>query len=94
MPEKIERHKRKKIEGTVRKDSKDKTITVLVERLVKHPLYGKYQRRRTQYHAHDEDGKARSGDRVLIMETRPLSKTKRWRVCKIIKRAGETGKSQ
>ncbi|PEQ11972.1 30S ribosomal protein S17 [Novosphingobium sp. PC22D] len=66
--------------GTVVSDKTDKTVTVLVERKVKHPLYGKIIRRSKRYHAHDEDNAFRSGDRVRIEETKPISKTKSWKV--------------
>ncbi|MEO6092568.1 MAG: 30S ribosomal protein S17 [Novosphingobium sp.] len=66
--------------GTIVSDKTDKTVTVLVERKVKHPLYGKIIRRSKKYHAHDEDNSFKSGERVRIEETRPLSKTKSWRV--------------
>ena len=66
--------------GTVVSDKADKTVTVLVERKVKHALYGKIIRRSKKYHAHDEDNSFKSGERVRIEETRPLSKTKTWRV--------------
>ena len=66
--------------GTVVSDKTDKTVTVLVERKVKHPLYGKIIRRSKKYHAHDEDNAFKPGDVVRIEETRPISKTKTWRV--------------
>ncbi len=66
--------------GTVTSDKTDKTVTVLVERKVKHPLYGKIIRRSKKYHAHDEANDYHSGDTVRIEETRPISKTKTWRV--------------
>jgi small subunit ribosomal protein S17 len=66
--------------GTVVSDKTDKTVTVLVERKVKHPLYGKIIRRTKKYHAHDEDNSYKSGERVRIEETRPISKSKSWRV--------------
>ena len=66
--------------GTVVSDKTDKTVTVLVERKVKHPLYGKIIRRSKRYHAHDEDNAYKTGERVRIEETRPISKTKTWRV--------------
>ncbi|GGC15497.1 30S ribosomal protein S17 [Novosphingobium endophyticum] len=66
--------------GTVVSDKTDKTVTVLVERKVKHPLYGKIIRRSKKYHAHDEDNAYRTGERVRIEETKPLSKTKTWKV--------------
>ena len=66
--------------GTVVSDKTDKTVTVLVERKVKHPLYGKIIRRSKKYHAHDEGNEYKPGDTVRIEETRPISKTKTWRV--------------
>ena len=73
--------------GTVTSNKADKTVTVLVERLVKHRLYLKYVRRRTKFAAHDDQNDCRIGDKVLISESRPLSKTKRWRVVKIVEKA-------
>ena len=64
--------------GTVTSDKTDKTVTVKVERKVKHPLYGKIIRRSKKYHAHDENNVAKAGDRVRIQETAPISKNKRW----------------
>jgi small subunit ribosomal protein S17 len=72
--------------GVVVSDKMDKTVVVAVERHVQHPLYKKYIKRTKKYHAHDEKNECRVGDVVEIEETRPLSKTKRWRVVKIIKR--------
>ncbi len=72
--------------GIVTSDKMDKSIVVMVERLVKHPLYKKYIKRRSKFMAHDERNEAREGDVVLIEETRPLSKRKRWRLVKIIER--------
>jgi small subunit ribosomal protein S17 len=66
--------------GTVVSDKTDKTVTVLVERKVKHPLYGKIIRRSKKYHAHDESNEFKAGDTVRIEETRPISKTKTWKV--------------
>ena len=66
--------------GTVVSDKTDKTVTVLVERKVKHPLYGKIIRRSKKYHAHDEDNAFKTGERVRIEETKPYSKTKTWKV--------------
>ena len=66
--------------GTVVSDKTDKTVTVLVERKVKHPLYGKIIRRSKKYHAHDEDNASKTGERVRIEETSPYSKTKTWKV--------------
>ena len=73
--------------GTVTSNKADKTVTVLVERLVKHRLYLKYVRRRTKFAAHDNQNDCRIGDKVLISESRPISKTKRWRVVKIVEKA-------
>ena len=73
--------------GTVVSDKMDKTTVVAVERLVKHPLYQKYIRRRTKFSAHDEGNACRIGDKVLITESRPLSKNKKWRVSKIVEKA-------
>ena len=64
-----------------------KTITVAVERKVKHPMYGKFVKKTTRFHAHDEKNEASIGDVVKIMETRPLSKTKRWRLVEIVEKA-------
>jgi len=79
--------KRKQFIGTVVSDKMDKTVVVMVETLVKHPLYEKYIRRRKKYMAHDENNECRVGDKVLIEETRPLSRRKRWRVRQILERA-------
>ncbi len=65
----------------------DKTVIVLVERLVKHKLYKKYIRRRSKFAAHDENNDSRVGDKVLITQSRPMSKTKRWRVSEIVEKA-------
>ena len=73
--------------GRVVSDKADKTVTVMLERQVKHPLYGKYIKRSTKVHAHDEDNSSGEGDLVKIMECRPLSKTKSWRVVEIVERA-------
>ena len=75
--------------GRVTSDAREKTITVLVENLAEHPTYHKYVRRRKKFHAHDEAGEARVGDVVRIRETRPISKTKRWRLVEIVQRAHE-----
>jgi small subunit ribosomal protein S17 len=78
---------RKAMVGMVVSDRMEKTRVVVVQRLVKHPLYQKYIRRRSRYKVHDETNACRVGDRVLIMETRPLSREKRWRVTEILERA-------
>ncbi|GAA4118779.1 30S ribosomal protein S17 [Nocardioides fonticola] len=82
-----ERNSRKTREGLVVSDKMDKTVVVTVEDRVKHPLYGKVLRRTSRLKAHDEQNACGIGDRVLIMETRPLSATKRWRVVEILERA-------
>ena len=73
--------------GRVVSDKMDKTATVLIERLVRHPVYGKYIRRSTKLHVHDEDNSCRIGDTVRISETRPLSKTKSWTLVEVVERA-------
>jgi len=73
--------------GVVISDKMDKSVVVQVDRLVRHPMYKKYVRRRAKYVAHDETNSCKVGDRVLIRETRPFSKTKRWRVSEIIEKA-------
>jgi small subunit ribosomal protein S17 len=78
---------RKKVVGKVISDKMQKTRVVISETLRKHPLYKKYYRHRTKYYVHDERGESREGDVVLIEETRPISKLKRWRLVKIIKKA-------
>ncbi len=80
------RNRRKVRLGVVVGDRADKTVTVLVERRFAHPLYGKQITRSRRYQAHDEKNECRVGDKVSIMETRPLSKTKRWRVVELIER--------
>ncbi len=77
---------RKVRQGVVTSDKADKTVTVLVERTLAHPLYGKRMSRTKKYHAHDENNEYQVGDVVRIMETRPLSKTKRWRVVELLER--------
>ncbi len=71
--------------GTVTSDKTDKTVTVQVERKVKHPLYGKIMRRSKKYHAHDEENAFKAGDTVRIEETKPISKTKTWKVIETVK---------
>ena len=75
--------------GKVVSDKMDKTITVLIERRVKHPVYGKYITKSTKIHAHDESNQCKSGDMVTISETRPLSKTKSWTLLRIDESAAE-----
>lgn len=81
------RNQRKVREGIVVSDKMDKTIVVQVERRVRHPLYVRIVRRTRRYKVHDEHNEARIGDQVRIMETRPLSKEKRWRLVEILQRA-------
>ena len=83
----MERNLRKERQGVVVSNKMDKTIVVAVERKEKHPLYGKFVKKTTKFVAHDEKNECGEGDTVLIMETRPLSKTKNWRVVKIVERA-------
>jgi small subunit ribosomal protein S17 len=73
--------------GRVVSDKMEKTVTVLVERQVKHPVIGKVVRRTRKYHAHNEGNEAKTGDTVLIVECRPISKTKAWKVAKLLERA-------
>lgn len=81
------RKKRKVREGLVSSNKMDKSIVVSVERKLKHPKYGKFLKRTTKLMAHDENNECNIGDRVLVMETKPLSKTKCWRLVEIIERA-------
>lgn len=83
----VERKTRKSRVGLVTSDKAHKTITVAVERKVKHPIYGKFLKKTTKFHAHDENNECGIGDTVKIMETRPLSKTKRWRLVEVIEKA-------
>ena len=83
----MERKLRKTRIGLVVSNKMEKSITVAVERKVKHPIYGKFVKKTTKFKAHDEENTCGIGDTVLIMETRPLSKTKNWRLVEIIERA-------
>ena len=74
------------LQGRVVSDKMDKTVTVLVERRVKHPLYGKFVRRSTKVHAHDENNECQIGDVVVVEQCRPLSKSKKWRFIKLVER--------
>ena len=85
--ENTERKSRKTRIGVVSSNKMTKTITVTVERKIKHPIYGKFLKKSSSFHAHDENNTAGIGDVVRIMETRPLSKTKRWRLVEIIEKA-------
>ncbi|MFN0276895.1 MAG: 30S ribosomal protein S17 [Chitinophagales bacterium] len=82
-----ERNLRKTIVGTVTSDKMEKTITITVERRIQHTKYGKFLKKSKKYHAHDEKNDAKVGDTVKIMETRPLSKSKKWRLVDILERA-------
>ena len=82
-----ERNLRKTRTGIVTSNKMTKTITVAVERKVKHPIYGKFVKKTTKFHAHDEKDECTIGDVVKIMETRPLSKTKRWRLVEVVEKA-------
>jgi small subunit ribosomal protein S17 len=81
------RKMRRQVVGTIVSDKMDNSVVVQVERWIKHPLYKKYIRRRNKYMAHDQENTCQIGDRVLITESRPLSKVKRWRVSRIIEKA-------
>ncbi len=81
------RGKKREVVGSVVSNKMDKSITVATERLVKHSLYQKYIKRRAKFTAHDENNECRIGDRVMITESRPLSKSKRWRLTRIIEKA-------
>ncbi len=87
MEEKLVRNLRKEKIGVVVSDKMDKSIVVAVKRKVKHPIYGKFVNKTTKLHAHDEENTCNIGDTVRIMETRPLSKSKCWRLVEIIERA-------
>ncbi len=82
-----ERGTRKTQIGVVVSDKMDKTVVVKIDRLVKHPVYNKYIKRAAKYKAHDDNNSCKVGDRVLIVETRPLSKDKRWKVRQIIEKS-------
>ena len=85
--QKTQRNLRKEILGLVTSNKMDKGITVMVERKEKHPIYGKFVKKSKKFHAHDEKNECNIGDTVRIMETRPLSKTKCWRLVEIVERA-------
>ena len=86
-PEASERNARKERVGKVVSAKMTKTITIAIERQVKHPIYGKFIKRTTKLMVHDETDDAREGDVVRVMETRPLSKNKRWRLVEVVERA-------
>lgn len=83
----VTRGRRKVRIGKVVSDRMDKTVVVAVERIMRHPLYGKTVKRTKKFHVHDENNECRVGDVVEIMETRPLSRTKRWRVSRMVQKA-------
>lgn len=83
----VEKNLRKTLTGKVTSNKMDKTVTVAVENNIRHPLYGKILRRTYKLHAHDENNECNIGDRVRVSETRPLSKSKRWRLVDIIEKA-------
>jgi small subunit ribosomal protein S17 len=87
MSENTTTKNRRRLTGHVVRDKMDKTVTVRVDRMVRHPLYGKYVRRSTNYHAHDETNECHTGDTVLIEESRPISKSKSWKVAQLVERA-------
>jgi small subunit ribosomal protein S17 len=82
-----ERGTKRQVIGTIVSNKMDKTVVVVAERLVKHPLYKKFIRRQHKFVAHDTDNQCGIGDRVLLTESRPLSKTKRWRVSQVLEKA-------
>jgi len=82
----VDRNLRKIRTGVVTSNKMDKTVTVVIERKVKHPLYGKFVKKSTKFHAHDDKNECSIGDLVKIMETRPLSKTKRWRLVEVVEK--------
>jgi small subunit ribosomal protein S17 len=82
-----DRNLRKTRIGVVTSNRMEKTVTVAVERKVKHPIYGKFVKKTTKFHAHDEKNECTIGDTVRIMETRPMSKTKRWRLVEVVEKA-------
>ena len=84
-----EQKDQRKIVGRVVSDKMDKTVSVAIERLVKHPVVGKYIRRTSKFMAHDENNECKTGDRVAISECRPIAKNKSWRVVDIVERAPE-----
>jgi small subunit ribosomal protein S17 len=83
----LDRNLRKTRTGVVSSNKMDKTVVVAVERKVQHPIYGKFLKKTTKFHAHDEKNECSIGDVVRIMESRPLSKTKRWRLVEIVEKA-------
>jgi small subunit ribosomal protein S17 len=89
VTEKVAERGRRTVTGQVVSDKMDKTVSVSIERLIKHPVYGKYIRRTTKVLAHDESNECKAGDRVTISECRPMSKRKAWQVVNVVERAPE-----
>lgn len=87
MTEERQRGRRKTLVGVVVSDKMHKTVVVMVERLVRHGMYGKMIRRKTKFKAHDEENRCGIGDKVVIVETRPLSKEKHWRITEVLEKA-------
>jgi small subunit ribosomal protein S17 len=87
MTEERQRGRRKTLVGVVVSDKMHKTVVVMVERLVRHAMYGKMIRRKTTFKAHDEENRCGIGDKVVIVETRPLSKEKHWRITEVLEKA-------
>ena len=86
MSENTTTKNRRRLTGHVISDKMNKTVTVRVDRMVRHPLYGKYVRRSTNYHVHDENNECHTGDTVLIEESRPISKSKSWKLARLVER--------
>jgi len=86
MVEQAQSTEKRTIQGRVVSNKMDKTITVMIERKVRHPLYGKYIKRSTKLHAHDENNECQEGDLVSVVETRPISKSKTWRLVKVLEK--------
>ncbi len=86
MEQNIVRNLRKIRTGVVTSNKMDKTITIAIERKVKHPLYGKFVKKTSKFHAHDENNECSIGDTVKVMETRPMSKLKRWRLVEVVEK--------
>jgi small subunit ribosomal protein S17 len=86
MVEQAQSAEKRTVQGRVVSNKMDKTITVMIERKVRHPLYGKYIKRSTKLHAHDEQNECQEGDLVSVVETRPISKNKTWRLVKVIEK--------
>jgi small subunit ribosomal protein S17 len=86
MEQNIVRNLRKTRTGVVTSNKMDKTITIAIERKVKHPLYGKFVKKTSKFHAHDEKNECSIGDTVKVMETRPISKLKRWRLVEVVEK--------